>query len=153
MCVYLEHCTAGEPGAVAGISGCWRVEGRLQGAWSPFSCLGFACASRHEGSMNGFCLASWCGSGCTMYEYVRVVSICKITFKRCLFCATKLRITERATHQSSTNFVELANKGHGKHRASREAGDGAHCGREGGKLYPDRIGCEMVARGAGGVRG
>ena len=25
--VYSEHGTAGEPGAVAGVSGCWRVEG------------------------------------------------------------------------------------------------------------------------------
>ena len=53
----------------------------------------------------------------------------------------------------STNFVELANEGHGEHRASREAGDGAHCDREGEKLYPDRIGCDMVARWAGGARG
>ena len=36
---------------------------------------------------------------------------------------------------------------------SREAGDGAHCGREGGKLYSDPIGGEVVARRAGGVRG
>ena len=42
----------------------------------------------------------------------------------------------------STNFVELANEGHGEHRASREAGDGAHSGREEGKPYPDRVGCE-----------
>ena len=69
-----------------------------------------------------------------------------------LVFASKLRITERAA-QSSTNFGELANKGHGKHRASCEAGDGAHCDREAGKLFPDRIGCEIVARGAGGVRG
>ena len=53
----------------------------------------------------------------------------------------------------STNIVALANDGHGEHRASRETDDGAHCGREGGKLYSDRIGCEMVARGAGGARG
>ena len=26
-CVYPEHGTAGEPGAIAGVSGCWRVEG------------------------------------------------------------------------------------------------------------------------------
>ena len=26
-CVYSEHRTAGEPGAVAGVSGWWRVEG------------------------------------------------------------------------------------------------------------------------------
>ena len=75
----------GEPGAVAGTSGCWRVEGGLQGALSPLSWLGVACASRHEGSMSRLCLASWCASGYTMYEYIRVVSICKIRFKRCLF--------------------------------------------------------------------
>ena len=59
----------------------------------------------------------------------------------------------RGRRSLNTDFVELANEGHGERRASREAGDGAHCGREGGKLYPDRFGCEMVARGAGGVRG
>ena len=101
--------------------------------------------------MNGLCLASWCGSGYTLYEYIRVVSICKIKFKRCYFFY-EINITDKAT-QSSTNFVELANKDHGKHRALCEAGDGAHCGREGGKLYPDRIGCERVAKRAGGVRG
>ena len=57
-CVYSEYCTAGEPGAVAGVSGCWRVEGGLQGARLPFWWLGVACASRHEGSMYGLCLAS-----------------------------------------------------------------------------------------------
>ena len=30
----------------------------------------------------------------------------------------------------STNIVELANEGHGEHRASRETGDGAHAERE-----------------------
>ena len=60
--------------------------GGLQGTRSPFSLLGVACASRHKGSMNGLCLASWCGSGFTMYERIslRVVVICKIKFKRCL---------------------------------------------------------------------
>ena len=53
----------------------------------------------------------------------------------------------------SDNIVELANEGHGEHRASREAADGAHRGREWGKLYQDRICGEVVARGAGGVRG
>ena len=56
--VYSEHCTAGEPGTVAGVSGWWRVKGGLQGARSPLWWLGVACASRHEGSMNGLCLAS-----------------------------------------------------------------------------------------------
>ena len=62
-CVYSEYGTAGEPGAVAGVSGCWRVEGGLQGARSPLSYLGVACASRHEGCMNGLCLASICDFG------------------------------------------------------------------------------------------
>ena len=60
---------------------------------------------------------------------------------------------ERGSQSEYANTVELASDGHGKHRASRVAGDGADCGREGGKLYPDRIGGEMVARRAGGVRG
>ena len=62
-CVYSEHGTAGEPGAVAGVSGCWRVEGGLQGARLAFSWLRVACASRHEGCMNGLCLASICDFG------------------------------------------------------------------------------------------
>ena len=60
-CVYSEHGAAGEPGAVAGVSRCRRVEEGLHGARLPFSCLGVACASRHEGNMNGLCLASICG--------------------------------------------------------------------------------------------
>ena len=75
--MYSDHGTAGERGTVAGVSGWWRVEGGLQGARSPFSWLGVVCASRHEGSMNGPCLASGCGSGYTMYGYIRVVLICK----------------------------------------------------------------------------
>ena len=66
-----------------------------------------------------------------------------------LILATGLRELRRL----STNIIDLANEGHGEHRASREAGDGAHCGREGGELNPDQIGDEVVARGAGGVRG
>lgn len=53
----------------------------------------------------------------------------------------------------SANNVELANEGYSEHRASREAGDGAHWVREGGKLYPDRIGGEVVAGGATSARG
>ena len=68
-----------------------------------------------------------------------------------LIFASKLKLTEREL-LSTTNIVEAGARG-GEHRASREAGDEAHCGREGGKLYPDRIGGEVVARGAGGVRG
>ena len=51
----------------------------------------------------------------------------------------------------STNFVQLANEGHGEHRASREAGDGAHCGRDGRKFYQNPVGGEVVARRAGSI--
>ena len=66
--VYSEHCTAGKPVAVAGVSGFWRVEKRLDGARSPFSCLGVACVSKHEGSMSGICLASICIIRLSMYD-------------------------------------------------------------------------------------
>ena len=75
-CVYSMHGTAGEPGAVAGVSGCWRVEGGLDEARSPFSCLGVACPTRHEGSMNGLCLASWCGVGYFHVQSKRGVYFC-----------------------------------------------------------------------------
>ena len=46
------------------------------------------------------------------------------------FFATGLElIKEREVRSLSTNVVELANDGHCEHRASRETGDGAHCGR------------------------
>ena len=62
-CVYSEHGTAGEPGTVAGVGGCRRIERGLQGMRSLFSWVGVACASRHDGSLNGLCLASICGIG------------------------------------------------------------------------------------------
>ena len=46
-----------------------------------------------------------------------------------LILATTLKLKEGAP-SLSTDTVELANDGHGKHSASREAGDGADCGRE-----------------------
>ena len=87
---------------------------------------------------------------CTRYESIRVALVCKGTFKRCLF---RDQESQRELRSLSTNIVELVNEGHGKHRGSRETRDGAHWGREGGKLYPDRIGEEVAARGAGSVRG
>ena len=75
----------------------------------------------------------------------------QVKIQATLIFATNLK-SMRERHSLITDFVELANEGHGEHRVSREAGDRAHCGREGGKMYPDRIGCEMVARGARGVR-
>ena len=87
-----------------------------------------------------------------MYESMGVVRDCKIRLKRCLFLRPGCS-SQRELRSFSTNFVELANEGQDEHRAYREAGNGAHCGREGGKFYPDRIGGEVVTRGAGGVRG
>ena len=87
-----------------------------------------------------------------MYESIRVVRDCKVRFKQCLFLRPG-RSSQRELRSLSANIVERANEGHGEHKASREAGDGAHCGGEGGKLYPDRIVGEVVGRGAGGVRG
>ena len=46
-----------------------------------------------------------------------------------LILATTLELKE-GLPSLSTNTVELANEAHGEHRASREAGDGADCGRE-----------------------
>ena len=63
-----EPGTEGEPGAVVGVSGCWRVEGGVQGARSPHPCLGVACASRHEGCMNGLNRATICDFRRRMYE-------------------------------------------------------------------------------------
>ena len=79
--MYSEHGTAGEPGAVVGVSGCWRVEGGLKGARSSFSWLGVACA---------FSMI-WAVSDLHLHisiEYVRVtrfVRHCKVIFKRGLF--------------------------------------------------------------------
>ena len=87
-----------------------------------------------------------------MYEYSWVVWVCEIKFKRCLFLRPS-RGSQRELRSLSTNIVGLAHEGLGQHQTSREAGDGAHFGREGEKLDPDRIGGEMVARGAGGMRG
>ena len=86
--MYSEYGTAGEPGAVGGIGGYWRVEGGLKGARSPFSWLGVACASRYKGIMNGLCPTFSCGAGYKMYESIRVVWVCKKM--------TKVKFTERA---------------------------------------------------------
>jgi len=44
-------------------------------------------------------------------------------------------------------MMERANEGHGEHRASREAGHGAHWGRGAVELDPDRIDGEVIAGG------
>ena len=87
-----------------------------------------------------------------MNDSIRVVSVYKMEFKRCLFLRPSWG-SQRELRSLSTNIVELANEGRGEHQASRDAGDGAPCGREGGKLYPDRIADGVVARVAGNVRG
>ena len=67
-----------------------------------------------------------------MFESIRVVWVCKRTFKRCLFFANRLKFRERERElgRLSTKTVELANEGDDEHRASREAGNGAHWLRE-----------------------
>ena len=72
---------------------------------------------------------------------------CKNNSSDVSFC-DQAGISERKHRRLNTNIVELANEGHGKHRVSREACDGAHWGRDGAKLYPDLIGGEVVARGS-----
>ena len=47
----------------------------------------------------------------------------------------------------NTILLERANEGHGEHRASREAGHGAHWGRGAVELDPDRIDGEVIAGG------
>ena len=78
-CVYSEHGTAGDPGAVAGVNRCWRMEGGLQGARSPFPSLGIACAPRHERSTNGLCLASSFGPA-FIYSYYCHFFVLLLTF-------------------------------------------------------------------------
>ena len=68
-----------------------------------------------------------------MYEFVRVVLVFGITFKPCLFLRTRWG-SKRNLRSLNTNIVDLANEGHGEHRASRGAGDGAHWGGEGGNF-------------------
>ena len=49
-------------------------------------------------------------------------------------------------------MMERANEGHGEHRASCEAGHGAHWGREAVELDPDRIDGDVIAEGRGASR-
>ena len=59
----------------------------------------------------------------------------------------------RGSSSVGTNIVELANEGLDDHRASCEAHDGAHWGGEGGEIYSDRMGGEVIATGACSVQG
>ena len=74
-----------------------------------------------------------------MLNFIRIVRDCKVTFKRCLSKRPSW-CSQRELPSLSTNSVELANEGNGEHGHLREAGDGGHCGRDGAKLYPNRIG-------------
>ena len=107
--MYWEHGTAGEPGAIAGVSGCWRVEGGVKGVRSPFWCLGVACASKHEGCMNGLCLAPICVIRLSMYEYIRFIRHRKVN-SRVLIFATELKFAERAT-QSEHQYCQAGERG------------------------------------------
>ena len=75
-------------------------------------------------------------SGLNFIIWDRVCTRCKgrlklqdINIQPVLILATALKLKEGAPSLSN-NTVELANDGHGEHRTSREAGDGANCGRE-----------------------
>lgn len=48
--------------------------------------------------------------------------------------------------------MEWANEDHGEHRASSEAGRGAHWGREAVEHDPDRIDGDVIAEGRGTSR-
>ena len=78
-----------------------------------------------------------------MCESIRVVLGCKSRCKRCLFLRPS-SISERGHRRLSTNIVELANEGHGR--------DGAHGGREGGKLYRAESMARWSREGSGSVR-
>ena len=86
-----------------------------------------------------------------MSKIIRIVSFCKITFKRCLFL-NQILFTERQPGGLNTIMLERGNEGHGEHRASREAGHGAHWGREAVELDPDRIDGVVIAGGRGAPR-
>ena len=123
----------GEPGAVTGVRWCWRVEEGLNGARSMFQWLGVACPSKLEGSMNGLFGLLWGGRLCIVQVNKGRLDLQNKT-QAVLTFATKLKFTGRAPqceHQQCR-----ANEGRSEHRASREAGDGAHCGREGRKASP-----------------
>ena len=79
--------------------------------------------------MDGLCLDSIGDFGQNTYEPIRVVQDCKIALKRCLFLRPGSS-SRRERRSLSTDIVALADDRHGEHRASREAGDGAHRGRE-----------------------
>ena len=80
--MYSEHGTAGERGTVAGVAGRGGV---VRSAVAVFVARRRVCLEAEEGSMNGLCLAPWCGSGYTMPEFIRVVSICKNKIQAVLF--------------------------------------------------------------------
>ena len=101
--------------------------------------------------MNGPCLASWCEVG------LKYVGVHKGRFglqnkiQAVLIFANKLKFTERGAPQSDHHHCW---------RTRAAVSTGLHPRQatglnvvEGGKLYPNRIGGEVVARGAGGVRG
>ena len=108
--------------------------------------------SRHEGHTNELDLPSCCCGDPTMANRIWVVFVCNIILKWCLYLRTTSSY-ESELDSLKIIMVDRAHGGHGEHRALREAGDGAHWSREGVKLHPDRIGDEVVARGAGSVRG
>ena len=97
---------------------------------------------KHEGALSA--MLWWCLS--SVSKIIRIVFLCKRIFKRCLFLI-QILFTERQPGGLNTILLERANEGHGEHRASREAGHGAHWGRGAVELDPDRIDGEVIAGG------
>ena len=86
-----------------------------------------------------------------MSKIIRIVSLYKMLFKRCLFL-NQIACTETHPGGSNTIMLERANEGHGEHRASHEAGHGAHWGRGAVELDPDQIDGEVIVGGRGALR-
>ena len=74
--------------------------GGVEEARRSFSWLGVACTSIHAGSMNRLCLAACCWDESNTYESTRVVWVCKITFRRCLFLRTSGQVQRERAPQS-----------------------------------------------------
>ena len=100
-CVYSEHGTAGEPGAVAGVSGRWRVEGGLS-AVAVFVArrrVFIETRGRHE----------WVLSGLLVWSRAYYARVCEGRFgvqnniQAVLIFATKIKFTERAPQSDHHN--------------------------------------------------
>ena len=108
-CVCSEHGTADEPGAVAGVGGCWRVEGGVaRSAVAVFVARRRVCLEtrgKHEWALSGLHLHN-------SIECVRVykgLSRLQGNIQAVLIFANGLKITEGAT-QSEQQYCEAGER-------------------------------------------